>query len=217
MKKEEENLATRLTARVSQVLLLLLYRNRNEVKLSLPEFATLSGLARRSTVLALAEAEESHLVSIIPHLAGQVQAQLLVKPTEPEVRAEDLSKSELLELSRKADESGEKAARLRALQMVWDWAFPEAKYPYQRMSRDAADDWLANDRSVVWLTQVILSAVEHATSEIRSPRSFIEKAIQNKEEHEAERGGGGGAVEPIITERIRKLTKLGGMQFNGKG
>jgi hypothetical protein len=212
--KKEENLVARLTARAAQVLLTLLYRNRVEVRLSLPEFATLLGLTRRQIVSALTEAEEVNSASIIPHSAGQVQVVSLLKPPEPEIRPEDMSESELLDLSRKADESGEKAARVRVLQMVWDRAFPEEKYPHQRLSRDASDKWLADGRSVVWLTQVILKAVEHASSEIRSPRGFIERAIGNEEEHEAERRGGGDEV--VSTEKMRELMRKGGRLFNGK-
>jgi hypothetical protein len=213
--KKEENLVARLTARAAQVLLTLLYRNRVEVKLTLPEFATLLGLTRRQIVSALTEAElVNNLVGSIPHSAGQVQVVSLLKPPEPEIRPEDMSESELLDVARKADESGEKAARVRALQMVWDRAFPEEKYPHQRLSRDASDKWLADGRSVVWLTGVILKAVEHASSEIRSPRGFIERAIRNEEEHEAERRGGGDEV--VSTEKMRELMRMGGRLFNGK-
>lgn len=115
---------------------------------------------------------------------------------------------DLMEQCQRADTSGNKRERVRALQAVWDDAFPVVRYPYQRLTRDTADRWLANGRSVVWLAKVIYKAIDHATSEIRAPRAYVARAIQSEEDFETQTG-----AEVGVTDELRALVYLGREQY----
>lgn len=245
-----------LSLKASKVLLTLLLAREQEVTLTQAEFATRSGLSRRSISDALPELEQLGLITIIPqpgqvskvrlNLGREYAGETVVIESEPlairasappllaapDVVADTPSQASrgigergdagdgeeelpLIERCQVADANQNRYEQVAALMGVWDEVFPAKDYPYQRLTPDTAKRFLSK-RSAEEACRIILDAKKHARAPIKSPRAYVEKALEGARVRGKE---GHVLVEDeatAITDELRSLAELGRRQFHAE-
>jgi len=221
-----------LSPEASQVLLALLLARVPRTEVKIVEFALLLGMRRSTLILALEELSSLGLIESIPQTPAIFLVTLATSQEQPvrisgvEVAEEEATKRRTedespdpLTACREADSLEDPNLRrdrqIRGLIMVWNRAFPEADYPYQRLTVDAAKRYLSGGKAAGDIGAIILDAVEHATDRIVSPRGFIARALANAEaranESQSQSQSEGAGVD---TDALWRLVALGKEQYH---
>jgi hypothetical protein len=216
-----------LTTKAVRVWLALLLAGSGETQFAKSEFASLTGVPGQSIPGALVELENVGLIPIVTH-EGKTYEDTYVAAAPPaapdsgvvlevgdSVGSQEGSQtdegedqvSRLLELCVLADQSKLRDNQVDALIGCWNVAFPEDKYPVQRLQIRVAKDML-KDHTAEEVGKIILRAGERMPP-IEWPKAYVEAALSKKNTE------GDETIDPINDE-LRALARLGNEQYGNK-
>ena len=133
-----------------------------------------------------------------------------IPPGQDDVRRGGQEGPGLLGACRLADESGMRQKQVRALRAVWDDVFPEAEYPFQRLTEDGARRLLAGGRTAEGVGSAIVDAVSSTRERIQAPRAFVEAVLKNRDRKQPNSDD---EHDAVITDGLRRLAELGRKQY----